>query len=401
MTTTTTMKTAAGVEGNGRGTGDTGSTAIDAFVPWARELGLQFAEYSAGHDRDGTFVTEAFDVLRASGYLALAVPVELGGKGATIGQTAAAQAEMAKHCASTALAVSMHLHITLFAAWRYRREMPGAEAMLRRVVNERIVLVSTGGSDFTRPNGTAEKVEGGYRVSGRKVFASQVPVGNVLSSFFTYEDPEQGRRVLAMGIPVTSEGIEIVETWDTLGMRGTGSHDVVLTDVFVSDAQVMSNRPWGTIDPPLMAIIENAFPVISAVYLGVAEGARDRAIEAVRASESKSADPTVQRLVGLLDYRTRVARWSLFGAIAEVGDDPAPTMEHVVRTMQAKRVVAEESVAACDLALQVVGGGSYFRRAGIESAVRDVRGVMFHPFTPELTLLHAGKVTLGQPADEL
>ena len=140
-----------------------------------------------------------------------------------------------------------------------------------------------------------------------------------------------------MGIPITSEGIEIVETWDTLGMRGTGSHDVVLTDVFVSDAQVMSNRPWGTLDPPLMAIIENAFPVISAVYLGVAEGARDRALEAVRSS-SKATDPTVQRLVGLLDYRTRVARWSLFGAIAEVGDDPAPSMDNVVRTMQAKRV---------------------------------------------------------------
>jgi alkylation response protein AidB-like acyl-CoA dehydrogenase len=96
-----------------------------------------------------------------------------------------------------------------------------------------------------------------------------------------------------------------------------------------------------------------------------------------------------------------VARWSLFGAIAEVGDDPAPSMENVVRTMQAKRVVAEESVAACDLALQIVGGGAYFRRAGIEQALRDVRGVLFHPFTPELTLLHAGRVTLGQPADQM
>jgi acyl-CoA dehydrogenase len=376
------------------------SGAIDAFVPLARELGMRFAGQSADHDRDGTFVTEAFEILRESGYLALAVPVELRGMGATIGQVAAAQAEMAKHCASTALAVSMHLHITLFAAWRYRREMPGAEALLRRVVNDRIVLVSTGGSDFTRPNGTAEKVDGGYRVSGRKVFASQVPVGDVLSTLFTYEDPEAGRRVLAMGIPLDQDGIEVIETWDTLGMRGTGSHDIVLTDVFVADAQVMSNRPWGTLDPPLMAIVENAFPVISAVYLGVAEGARDRALAAVSGT-SKASDPTVQRLVGLLDYRTRVARWSVFGAIAEVGDDPVPSMENVVRTMQAKRVVAEESVAACDLALQVVGGAAYFRRAGIEQAVRDVRGVMFHPFVPELTLLHAGRVALDQPADEM
>ena len=96
-----------------------------------------------------------------------------------------------------------------------------------------------------------------------------------------------------------------------------------------------------------------------------------------------------------------MARWSLFGAVAEVGDNPEPSMDNVVKTMQAKRVVAEESVAACDLALQVAGGAAYFRRAGIEQAVRDVRGVLFHPFTPELTLLHAGRVALDQPADEM
>ena len=139
----------------------------------------------------GPSSTEAYDVLRASGYLALAVPTELGGMGATIGQVAAAQAEMARHCASTALAVSMHLHITLFAAWRYRREMPGAEAMLRRVVDDRIVFVSTGGSDFTRPNGTAEKVDGGYVVNGRKVFASQVPVGDVFSTHVHVRGPRR------------------------------------------------------------------------------------------------------------------------------------------------------------------------------------------------------------------
>ena len=203
-----------------------------------------------------------------------------------------------------------------------------------------------------------------------------------------------------MGIPATADGIEIIETWDTLGMRGTGSHDVAMTDVFVTDAQVISNRPWGTVDPPLMTIIAHAFPVIAAVYLGVAEGARDRALENVRLS-AKAEDPVVQRLVGLLDYRTRVARWSLFSAIEETGDDPKPSMENVVRTMQAKRVVSEESVAACDLALQIVGGASYFRRAGLEQAVRDVRGVVFHPFTPEATLVHAGRVALGRPADQM
>jgi acyl-CoA dehydrogenase len=378
---------------------DTDVTDLDRFVPLARELGCEFAEYSAGHDRDGTFVDEAFGTLRERGYLGLAVPTELGGMGATIAQVAAAQAEMARHCSSTALAVTMHLHITLFAAWRYRRDMPGAEAMLRRVVDDGIVLVSTGGSDFTRPNGTATRVDGGYVVNGRKIFSSQVPVGDVFSTMFTYDDPDEGRRVLAMGIPVKSDGIEIIENWDAMGMRGTGSHDVQMNDVFVSEAQVMSKRPWGVIDPPLMTIIVHALPPIAAVYLGVAEGARDRAIERLSAG-TKALDPLVQRTIGLLDYKTRAARWSLFGAMAEIGDDPEPSMENVVRAMQAKRVVAEEAVSACDLALQAVGGAGYFRGSGFEQAVRDVRGVQFHPLTPELTLLHAGKVALGQPAEE-
>lgn len=372
---------------------------IDQFVPLARELGEQFAPYSERHDRDGTFVEEAFAILRDSPYLTLAVPAELGGLGATISQVAAAQAEMARHCSSTALAFTMHLHITLFAAWRYRRDMPGAEALLRRVVEDRIILVSTGGSDFTRPNGVATKVDGGYRVNGRKIFASQVPVGDVFSTMFTYEDPEEGRRVLSMGIPVTADGVKIIENWDAMGMRGTGSHDVEMTDVFVSDAQVMSSRPWGVIDPPLMAIIANAILPITAVYLGVAEAARDRAFDKLRNSE-KALDPVTQRLAGLIDYKTRVARWSLFAALAELGDDPQPSMEHVVRVMQAKRAVAVEAVEATDLVMQLVGGGSYFRSAGYEQAARDVRGVQFHPLTPELTLVHAGKVALGQPADE-
>ena len=107
--------------------------ALDAerqFIAAAAELGSRIARHAAGHDRDGTFVTEAYDEMRASGYLTLAVPTELGGQGATIRQVAMAQRELARHCASTALASTMHHHVVLFTAWRYRRGLPGAEATL-------------------------------------------------------------------------------------------------------------------------------------------------------------------------------------------------------------------------------------------------------------------------------
>jgi acyl-CoA dehydrogenase len=375
-------------------------TPYDRFVPVARDLGEQFAPFAAEHDREGTFVEEAFKAIRDSGYLGLAVPSELGGMGATIGEVAMAQAEMARHDASAALAVSMHLHISLFAAWRYRREMPGAEGLLKRIVDDRIVLVSTGGSDFTRPTAVATKVDGGYRVNGRKIFCSQVPAGDVFSSMFTYEDPDEGRRVLAMGVPVRAEGVEILDTWDTLGMRGTGSHDVQMTDVFVPDAALNSARPWGVLDPPLQIIVQNAMPVVTATYLGVAERARDQAIDMVKGT-SKAEEPSSQRLAGLIDQKLAAARWSLLGVIAEVGDDPTPGMDKVVRMNHAKAHVSEQILAACDLALQLAGGAGFYRKAGIESAVRDVRGLQFHPLTPELSAYHAGKFLFDLPCDEM
>src|SRR5690606_26727423 len=138
---------------------------------------------------------------------ALAVPSELGGLGATIRQVALVQRHLPHHCGSTALASSMHQHAGAFTAWRYRRDLPGAEATLRRVAEEGVVLVSTGGADFTTPRGEARKVDGGYLVSGHKVFASLSAAGDVLSTMFAFDDPEQGRRVLNLAVPTTADGV--------------------------------------------------------------------------------------------------------------------------------------------------------------------------------------------------
>jgi alkylation response protein AidB-like acyl-CoA dehydrogenase len=87
--------------------------------------------------------------------------------------------------------------------------------------------------------------------------------------------------------------------------------------------------------------------------------------------------------------------------MATIGDDPQPSMENVVAAMAAKREISIGGIEVCDVAMEVAGGGSYFRTSPIERCYRDVRGAKFHPFTPEQTLLHAGKVALGLPADEM
>ena len=386
MTTTTELRTES--------TSSDHPITTGSLVERARSLGPRLAQDSARHDVDGTFVVEAYDGLRDAGLLRAAVPVELGGEGATVTELTALQRELAHHCGSTALASSMHQHVVAFTAWRYRRGLPGAEATLRKVADDGLLLVSTGGGDFTHPHGEAVPVEGGYRVSGRKRFASQSRHGSVMSTMFVLEDPDQGRRVLNVAVPLSAEGVTVVDTWDTLGMRGTASHDIVLTDVFVPADKVLANRPYGVIDPPLQVIASVAFPIISGVYLGVAEAAYT---EALGFAASRAEDVLMQRTVGEMRHKLQVAEWALDGALTVIGDDPTPSHDRFLAAMTAKAEIARMGTEVVDLAMEVAGGPAFFRGSVIERAYRDIRAAKFHPLTPEATLVESGRQALGVP----
>jgi acyl-CoA dehydrogenase len=376
----------------------------DAFVPLAAQLGAEFAPRAAQHDRDNTFVSENFDRMREAGYLRLAVPAELGGLGATMRQVCFAQAELARSCAATALAVNMHQYLVLANVFRWRRGVEGAEKVLRRVADEGIVLMTSGGSDGIWPSGKAVKDNGGFRISGRKVFCSQAPVASVLTTMAVYDDPSEGPVVLLAGIPMTSPGITILDNWDTLGMRATGSNDVLLEDVAIAEGQVAARRPWGKVDPALRTAGIHFAPPVAAVYAGIAAAARDEAVRVVSArrtgdGRTLAEDQTVQRAVGLMDAKLRILWWSLLGALDELGDDYAPDDRALEAVMIAKRQVVTEAQAIVDLAMETVGGSAYFRTSPLEQAYRDVRAGLFHPMNPERTLLYAGRLALGQPAD--
>jgi alkylation response protein AidB-like acyl-CoA dehydrogenase len=264
--------------------------------------------------------------------------------------------------------------------------MPGAEATLRRVAEEGILLVSTGGGDWTHPRGEAVRVDGGFQVTAHKRFASQSTAGTVMSTMATYDDPEEGLRVLNLAVPFASEGVSVLDNWNTLGMRGTASNDIVLKDVFVPDERVLANRPHGVIDPPLQVIGSIAMPIIAAAYLGVAEAAFTAAVESVR---KRADDPTIRRQVGLMQHRLQVASWALDAALDLVGDDVVPSMDTLTAAMIAKREIALAGVEVCDIAMEVAGGSAFFRGSVVERSYRDIRAAKFHPTTPEETLLLA------------
>lgn len=352
------------------------------------------APLAEAHDREGSFAAEGVGAARDSGYLAMPVPTELGGGGATAAEIAAAQRVLARACGSTALACSMHLHVVTAAAWRLRRGETVVEPMLRRVSYDRAVITSTGGNDWTRPTTVATPDDGGWRVSGRKTFASISPAADLAATFAVVGEPRPGAPVIGFGLPLKAEGVHIEETWDAAGMRATGSHDLVLDDVFVDERQVSVWRRWGELDRPLVVAGIFAIPIIYSTYLGIAEALVDAVLDSgkVRASAARQA--------GLLDNLVRLARWSIDAVNAELGDDPEPTMDNFMATQHMKRhvTVACQEIAA--VAAEVAGGGAYARRGPVDRMIRDLRAALYHPYTGEVALVHAGLHRLGLPDED-
>jgi len=372
-------------------------TVIRPLADMVSEVGPTLAAHAAGHDREGTFVAESYAALKAAGFFAAAVPRELGGLGAGLRELAFAHHDLARFCGSTALASAMHTHSVATLAWRHRRGAP-VETTLRRVAEEGLILISTGGSDHVRPSGVARRVEGGYSVSGRKVFASQAPVGSVLSTAAVTEN--EPADILSLSIPMSAPGVEVLDTWDAHGMRGTGSHDVLLRDVFVSDAQVGAHRPLGRLDPLIRIALINGLTIITGVYLGLVQAAREEATR-VLGGGPRARDPMLHRLAGQVEYECATASFAFEGALARIGDDPESTFEHFLTIQHAKRAVAEHGARAIEAAMAAVGGGSFYRSSPLDRIARDFRGIAYHPLTPEATLFYSGRVALGGDPEEM
>jgi acyl-CoA dehydrogenase len=407
-TTTTTTTTATTTPGPANGANAGGGLrhpvpsrpGDDAFVALAAEIGEIAAEHAPDHDRDATFVAEAYEAMRERGYLRLAVPTELGGLGATMRQVCYAQAELARYDGASALAVTMHLYTTLVQCFRRRAGAPDAEGVLKRVAEENLVIATSGGSDWLWPDTVAQPDgNGGWLVSGRKTFCSQSPEANVISTSAVAGEPGEGAEVLHFSVPLAAEGVRLVETWDTMGMRGTASHDLVFENVAVPGERIVGRRPWGELGGPLFAALVHFAPVGAATYLGIAAGARDVAVseatKKARGTTPLSELSRIHRQVGLMDNKLSVAWWGVMGAIDQIGDSYGPNAATASTVMLAKRHAVLEAIEVVDLAMGVLGGRAYFRTSPLERAFRDVRAGVFHPFTPENTLSYAGRLALG------
>ena len=260
--------------------------------------------------------------------------------------------------------------------------------MLEKVAKERVVLVTTGGGDWLDSSGEAVAVDGGFRVTARKAFCSAVPAGDIL---VTSAVVSQKNEVIHFPVSLKAEGVRIEPTWKTLGMRNTGSHDAVLENVFIAESAVQMRRPVSKWHPLFDLLCLFSLGLVYSVYLGVAQAARERALEMVR---KRKPGELLQQEVGEMENQLAMAQLAHadWMACAAAGK---PGRESTNRSMINRTLVARGVLGTVDAAMNVAGGAAFYRRFGLEQLFRDAQGARFHPLQEGPQKAFAARCALG------
>ena len=254
----------------------------------------------------------------------------------------------------------------------------------------------------------ARRVDGGYRLTGRKQFGSNGPAWRWLGAHAIDADAPGGPQVVHAFVDRDSPGVTVVETWDTLGMRPTQSHDTVLDDVFVPDARIGRVVPAGdATDPFLVAMAVWPLSLFASVYLGIADRALELAVDGARRKTSIAIErgayaynPMVQHQVAEMYLELDAATASVTRFVDDWVDGVDLTETLVPRLYSTKWRAVEAAKRVVDIALDVAGGAGMFKANELERLYRDVRCGGFHPGNDALTHELVGKAVLGVLADQ-
>lgn len=379
------------------------------FVEIARALAVKFNERAPQHDRDGSFPFENFADLRAAGYAGWIVPTRYGGEGIDLLEGVMIAETLAEGDGSTALSAVMHMQ-TIGGASEQRRWPEPLFAEICRAAVERGALINSvstepemgSPSHGGKPATTATPVpakgsrQAGYIINGHKNFGSMSPTLDYIVSSATIQD---GSDQAASFLITPGPGVEIVETWDALGMRSTGSHDVIYRDVFVPTSHMIPFISLAPNQPRANAWFTLA---VSAVYIGVAAAALQCAIDYARHRVPPSlgkpiADlENIQRRLGEAELLLHQARMQVYYAAdvwTRYADQRTATGELV---LVAKYTATNNALTVVDHCMRVVGGASMTKALPLERYYRDVRAGVGHPLQDDQILATLGKAVVAR-----
>jgi alkylation response protein AidB-like acyl-CoA dehydrogenase len=387
------------------------SSREDRPVLTEEQLG-RFSARAAAYDRENRFFQEDFDELRAAKYLLLPLPAEFGGAGMSLAEVCREQRRLAYHAPATALAVNMHLYWVGNAADLWRRGDRSLEWILREAAAGEIFAAGHAESGNDVPvllsTSRAERVDGGYRFTGRKQFGSLTPVWTRFGLHgMDTSDPNQPKIVHAF-MPRDTSGYLIKETWDVLGMRATRSDDTVLENVFIPDRYVARVVPAGAagIDGFVLGIFAWALLGFGNIYYGLARRALDQTIASAKSkrslalTRSMAYHPEIQHAIAEMVIELE----SIGPHLERVAEDWSNGVDHGAewpsKIFAAKYRAVEGSWRVVDMGLDVSGGAGIFRSQGYERLVRDARLGRIHPASSFLTHEVIAKTALGISLDE-
>jgi alkylation response protein AidB-like acyl-CoA dehydrogenase len=369
----------------------------------ANALASQFAARAAQHDRDASFPFENFAELSEAGLLALTVPAALGGAGAGALDAARIINIFGKADPSTALVLSMHYiqHLVMARSTRW----PGRLARkLARETIEGVALINAlrvepdlgSPSRGGLPETVARRTETGWRLSGRKIYSTGAPILKWYAVWARTDEPEL--RVGLFLVPAGLPGTRIVETWDHLGLRASGSHDVLFDDVvFPLDHEIDVRKPEDWQVPDFTQATVHAI-FIAAIYDGVARAARDWLIAFLKQRVPSNLGaplatlPRAQEVVGGIEARLAVNARLIesFAGDYDDGCSLSPSESNII-----KLTVTNNAVAVVEDALSLTSNHGLTRANPLERHYRDVLCGRVHTPQDDATRVNVGRLALG------
>jgi len=377
--------------------------AIPGIIDRVNLLAPGFAERAPLHDRTAAFPFENFQELADAGLLALPVPKALGGGGGSIRDAARVVGLVGKADAATGLVLAMHyIHHLVIAkgggwpahlAGKVGRDAVSDVALINALrVEPDLGSPARGGLPAT----TARRTPEGWRISGRKIYSTGAPILTWMTVWAKTDEPDV--RVGQFLVPAKSEGIRIVETWDHLGLRASGSHDVVFDDVLIPhDHEIDVRRPsaWG---PPDVTLATIQAVLVGAVYDGVARAARDWLVDFLKTRVPSSLGaplstlPRVQEIVGGIAAKLAVNARLIDSFARDIDEGRALTASE---GNILKLTVTNNAVAVVEDALSLTSNHGLTRANPLERHYRDVLCGRVHTPQDDSTRIAAGRLALG------
>jgi alkylation response protein AidB-like acyl-CoA dehydrogenase len=329
-----------------------------------------------------------------------------------LAELARSQRRLARYAPATALATTMHFYWSGIAVELERAGDTSLRWLLDAVVDGDVIAAGHAESGNDIPvlmsTCTAERVEGGYRLTGRKQFGSNGPVWTWLGAHAIHADAPGGPQIVHAFVERTSPGVSVVETWDTLGMRATQSHDTILDGVFVPDSRVGRVVPAGDAsDLFIVAMAIWPLSLMAAVYLGIGDRALELAVDSARRKSSVAIERGAYAYNPMVQHQVAEMYLDLDAASATIDrfvDDWTTGVDHgaawTPKVYATKWRAVETAKRVVDVALDVAGGAGMFKRSELERLYRDVRCGGFHPGNDALTHEVVGKAVLGILAEQ-